>query len=111
TLRRHIESAHETSYYKWCDRNNFVPKLPNAIRKKKEVAIVEDRSKQGAMEDHFTPAVPGERVVPYSDALFCDVAVQWLIETHQPLQALEHPRFREMIDVASRSKNGVTVPD
>lgn len=26
------------------------------------------------------------------------------------MQALDHPKFREMIDIASRAKDGVTVP-
>jgi hypothetical protein len=28
----------------------------------------------------------------------------------QPIQALEHPKFKEMIDVASRATNGVKIP-
>ena len=28
----------------------------------------------------------------------------------QPIQALEHPKFKELIDVASRARNGVKIP-
>lgn len=28
----------------------------------------------------------------------------------QPIQALEHPKFKELIDVASRAKNGINIP-
>jgi hypothetical protein len=73
-----------------------------------------------------------ERVVPYSDKLFHRTAIQWLTATDQvmcilclplirlspqpnysflqPIQALEHPKFKEMIDVASRATNGVDIP-
>ena len=29
----------------------------------------------------------------------------------QPLQALEHPAFHKMIDIAARATNGVTIPN
>jgi hypothetical protein len=51
-----------------------------------------------------------ERVLPYSDKLFRQAAIEWLVSTDQPIQALEHPKFKEMIDVASRATNGVKIP-
>ncbi|KAI0277661.1 hypothetical protein BC826DRAFT_927679 [Russula brevipes] len=38
-----------------------------------------------------------ERVVHYSHKLFRQVAVEWLVATDQPIQALQHPKFRELI--------------
>jgi len=29
----------------------------------------------------------------------------------QPIQAFEHPSFRNMIDIAARATNGVTIPN
>jgi hypothetical protein len=29
---------------------------------------------------------------------------------NQPIQAFEHPKFRNMIDIASRATNGVAIP-
>jgi hypothetical protein len=29
----------------------------------------------------------------------------------QPLQALEHPSFKEMIDIATQATNGVNIPN
>jgi hypothetical protein len=31
--------------------------------------------------------------------------------TLQPIDALEHPAFKNMIDIAARSTNGVKIPD
>jgi hypothetical protein len=33
-----------------------------------------------------------------------------MIIIHKPIQALEHPRFKEMVDVASRATQGVKIP-
>ncbi|KIJ32660.1 hypothetical protein M422DRAFT_85088, partial [Sphaerobolus stellatus SS14] len=67
---------------------------------------------QAAITDHFRKAEPTERVIPYSDNLFREAAIEWLIATDQiqaiyPIQALEHPKFHEMINIASQAKNGV----
>ena len=73
---------------------------------------------------------PHEQVIPYSDKLFHQIVVEWLAATDQvtnsftqlniwfhplplssqPIQALEHPKFKELIDVASRAKSGVSIP-
>ena len=69
-----------------------------------------------------------EQVIPYSDKVFCRAAVEWLTATDQvrnsflqlkhwlyclfsqPIQALEHSKFKNLIDVASCAKNGVKIP-
>src|SRR5258708_24119740 len=71
---------------------------------------------------------PFEQIIPYSDKHFRHSAVEWLVATVQvrisfyklilifhsislqPLYALEHPKFKELIDVSSRVKNGVNIP-
>ena len=75
--------AMQPAYEKWCSLNNFESKLPKAVRERKEAALAEDREKQGSLDPHLITGVPRERVVPYSDDLFRDVAIQWLVETHQ----------------------------
>ncbi|KAG1822260.1 hypothetical protein EV424DRAFT_1274081, partial [Suillus variegatus] len=50
-----------------------------------------------------------ERIVPYVDSLFKQAAIEWLIATDQPIQAFEHPKFKEMIDVAAQATNGVKI--
>src|SRR6266481_3344751 len=71
-----------------------------------------------------------ERVPPYSDKLFKKAAIEWLaamdsdqVNLHyllvgivteawcvKPIQAFEHPKFRDMIDVAAHATNGVKIP-
>ncbi|KIK32049.1 hypothetical protein CY34DRAFT_102325, partial [Suillus luteus UH-Slu-Lm8-n1] len=59
---------------------------------------------------HLTERKLDERVIPYSDKLFKQAAIEWLVATDQPIQALEHPKFKEMVDIASRATNGVKIP-
>ncbi|KAF8802827.1 hypothetical protein BYT27DRAFT_7063060, partial [Phlegmacium glaucopus] len=111
TLRRHLESHHLTSYNKWCTDNSFESKLPKALKAQRNAKIAEDRSKQSSIDPHLRERVERERVIPYSDTLFRDAAIEWLVATDQPIQALEHPSFKNMIDIASRATNGVKLPD
>ncbi|KAG2142680.1 hypothetical protein BD769DRAFT_1348977, partial [Suillus cothurnatus] len=50
-------------------------------------------------------------VIPYSNKLFKQATIEWLVATDQPIQALEHPKFKEMVDIASCATNGVKIPD
>ncbi|KAF8572865.1 hypothetical protein K439DRAFT_1377228 [Ramaria rubella] len=47
---------------------------------------------QSALTDHFGPVPLAEIVIPYSDERFKQAAMEWLIATDQPIQALEHPK-------------------
>jgi hypothetical protein len=40
------------------------------------------------------------------------VRVLWIVNHFilQPIQALEHPKFQEMIDIAARATTGVNIP-
>ena len=71
-----------------------------------------------------------ERILPYSHKTFCRAAIEWIVATDQvsntiilaiilidiipissqPIQALEHAKFKEMIDITSRATNGVQIP-
>ncbi|KAF5329115.1 hypothetical protein D9758_017952 [Tetrapyrgos nigripes] len=114
TLRRHIEADHKASfiyfnfwpqYDAWCTRVNFKTMLPKA--RKAAAAAASQSAVQTTLDPHLTePTVK----IPYSDRLFREAAIEWLIATDQPLQALEHPKFIHMIDVASRATNGVVIP-
>ncbi|KAF9229375.1 hypothetical protein BS17DRAFT_688220, partial [Gyrodon lividus] len=48
---------------------------------------------------------------PYTDKLFHEAAVEWLITTNQPIQAIDHPSFRKMINIASQATKGVVIPN
>ncbi|KAG1801824.1 hypothetical protein EV424DRAFT_1331604, partial [Suillus variegatus] len=106
TLRRHAEARFAGKYRKWAKDNAFLSKLPGDIAAEKMKAA----RAQETLNAHMTERKLSERVVPYSDQLFRKAAIEWLIATDQPIQALEHPRFKEMVDVASRATQGVKIP-
>jgi hypothetical protein len=49
----------------------------------RRLAAVAENVKQGTLDDHVRELAPTERVVPYSDKLFREAAVEWLISTNQ----------------------------
>ncbi|KAF6748785.1 hypothetical protein DFP72DRAFT_819814 [Ephemerocybe angulata] len=111
TLRRHIEAHHARRYNKWCTKSGFVTMLPKAVRARKEAALSEAASTQQTLDGHVVPTQPAPNIIKYSDALFQEAAEEWLISTHQPIDALSHPKFHELIEVAARATNGVKIPE
>ena len=84
--------------------------------------------KQTSIDPHLQERVLKERVIPYLDGIFQRAVLEWLIETdqvcvcltvmssfidhmNQPLQALNNPKFKEMISVAARATHGITIPN
>ncbi|KAG1828240.1 hypothetical protein EV424DRAFT_1318507 [Suillus variegatus] len=105
TLRRHAEARFVGKYRKWAKANSFTSKLPGDVAAEKKKVT----QAQQTIDVHVTECKISERVIPYSDQLFRKAAIEWLITTDQPIQALEHPRFKEMMDVASRATQGVKI--
>ncbi|KAH7905698.1 hypothetical protein BJ138DRAFT_1017367, partial [Hygrophoropsis aurantiaca] len=110
TCRRHIQSKHSGVYHTWCEKNDFESKLPYDVKKRKE-AISLANAKQGRLDGHLREIDPTEPVIPYNNAMFHEALCEWLIETNQPVQAVDHPKFRQMIEIASRATKGVTIPN
>ena len=73
-------------------------------RRKDEEAT---KHKQGTLD---VALVPIPRVTPYSDAAFLRATTRFIIDTNQSLRVTEESSFKDMIDLAARAKNGVTVP-
>ena len=44
---------------------------------------LETLKKQTAVDDHFSAQKPDQKPKPYSDSIFEEAAIQWLIETDQ----------------------------
>jgi hypothetical protein len=98
--------------------------LPGDVKARKAKA----ESVQHTIDSHLTERKLAERVLPYSDKIFTKAAIEWLIATDQvcllcsyswaivensnmkPVQALEHPKIKEMIDITARATNGVKIP-
>ncbi|KAG1908525.1 uncharacterized protein F5891DRAFT_937641, partial [Suillus fuscotomentosus] len=93
-------------YRQWAKEHSFESMLPGDVKARKEKA----KQAQRTINSHLTERKLSERVIPYLDKLFKRAAIEWLVATDQPIQALEHPKFQEMIDVASRATNGVKIP-
>ncbi|KAF8574103.1 hypothetical protein K439DRAFT_1373364 [Ramaria rubella] len=112
TLQWHIEANHKGAYEKWVrETPGTKKKLPKHLKQlRMEATRVTNDLPQSALTDHFGPAPPAEIIIPYSDEQLKQAAMEWLIATDQPIQALEHPKFVEMIEVAARAKNSVKVP-
>ncbi|KAN0105148.1 hypothetical protein V8E52_011310 [Russula decolorans] len=104
TLCRHLEAHH--SYRNWAKTVNFTSKLPGDIKKRKEAAELATRMLNQDLVEKKSLA----HVAPYSNKLFCQASVEWLVATDQPIQALQHPKFQEMINVASRATKYMTIP-
>jgi hypothetical protein len=111
-------------YRNWAKGANFSSKLPGDIKKRKAAAEEVTRT----LDCDLVERKPYEQAIRYSDKLFRQIAVEWLVATDQvrnsflwlnlqfhhlslqPIQALEHPKFKELIDVASRATNGINLP-
>ncbi|KDQ07082.1 hypothetical protein BOTBODRAFT_87546, partial [Botryobasidium botryosum FD-172 SS1] len=102
TLRRHCEAHHRSEYLKWCKKHDFAHQLP--AMKKLEALANESREVQQPITDF---AVKTEKPISYSDEAFRAAAIEWLTSTDQPLDAFDNPRFKTMIDIASRAKGEV----
>ncbi|KAF9463153.1 hypothetical protein BDZ94DRAFT_1218637 [Collybia nuda] len=85
--------------------------LLDDARDQKLKAAMKSKTKQTHINLHFQSLEPGEKPKQYSDDLFKEAAIQWLIETDQPVQAFEHPAFKDMIKVAVLATQGVKIPD
>ncbi|KAF8878861.1 hypothetical protein BD779DRAFT_1427583, partial [Infundibulicybe gibba] len=108
TMRRHMEAYHKGVYQTWAEKNCFLSMLPKDSKQRKDQAAIETQSR---LDVHLKPIPVKEKTIPYTDKLFRNAAVEWLVSTDQPIQALEHPSFQNMIYVAARATNGVKIPE
>jgi hypothetical protein len=60
----------------------FLSMLPEDAKARRQEAVA-NVQKQSQINDHFVHVDLEDRPVPFSDGLFKDAAVQWLIETDQ----------------------------
>ena len=51
-------------------------------------AQIKEKLEQTRVSDHFAKAQPKKKPEPYSDVLFKEAAIQWLVETDQVHLAL-----------------------
>lgn len=63
--------------------------LPEDSANRKAAALeATSKTQQGRVDEHFETIKPGDKPIPYSDTLFQDFAIQWLIQTDQVSSSL-----------------------
>ena len=67
------------AYEEWARSNNFVSMLPRDSKRRKQDTENSKESQQ-RLDSHLREHEP---VVPYSDAHFCEAAIEWLVATDQ----------------------------
>ncbi|KAF8800066.1 hypothetical protein BYT27DRAFT_7012753, partial [Phlegmacium glaucopus] len=92
-------------YRKWCKQNNFESMLPKDT-KARRATFLETTLRQSQVDSHFNPMKPEDKPKPYTNKLFKEAAIQWLIETDQPIQAFDHPAFQKMVETAAHATHG-----
>ncbi|KAI0284437.1 hypothetical protein BC826DRAFT_878393, partial [Russula brevipes] len=108
TLRRHMQSQHKAVYQRWAESHDFPSMLPKDAEQRRQQAAAE---KQQRIDPHLVEKPQKQSVVPYSNAIFQGAAIEWLVSTDQPIQALQHPSFQNMVHIAARATNGIKIPD
>jgi len=98
TLRRHLESYHKAEYLQWAEANGFTSMLPKDAKQRMNKP---SGSKQGRLDSYIQPTSVKEEATGYSDKLFHEALVRWIVETDQPLSVVENPYFKNMIHAAS----------
>ena len=64
-------------YDTWCEKNTFTSKLLKAIKK------AEEGLQQGQLDGNLQKIPCKEWGIPYTDTLFREVAIEWLVATDQ----------------------------
>ncbi|KAJ2981763.1 hypothetical protein NUW54_g10828 [Trametes sanguinea] len=63
------------------------------------------------LDPHLREMPPKDKVLRYTEQVFRQAVVEWLIATDQPISAVDHPKFTRMIEVAAAAKEGVQIPN
>jgi hypothetical protein len=69
-------------YHKWAKKNQFTSKLPNDVRERKK-ATKEKTASQLTLDPYLWDCPVKEKVIPWTDTLFQEAAIEWLITTDQ----------------------------
>ncbi|KAL4255385.1 hypothetical protein AB1N83_014047 [Pleurotus pulmonarius] len=86
----------------WCKANKCEPKLPKYCAQLREKQAA---NQQKTLDPHLKE-LPA-RLPLYTDQVYHKAAIHWFVENDLPIQALEHPSFQNMIDMAARATNSV----
>jgi len=68
-------------YREWAEKNQFVSMLPKDVQERKDK--VANAAKQCRLDSHLEEIPAQERVAPYTDHLFREATIEWLVSTDQ----------------------------
>lgn len=76
---------YQPEYRKWCEKFGFESRLPEDIKERKLAADAADAAAKQLHQQTLEPHLreKPERIVPYTDELWCTAALEWLIATDQ----------------------------
>ncbi|KAG2067667.1 hypothetical protein BDR04DRAFT_1026739, partial [Suillus decipiens] len=94
----------------WCKTNDFELMLPQDVKECIMTATVVN-VQQTSLDGHLQEIPPNKVVIPYTDTLFHKAAIEWLISTSQQIQAVDHPSFKNMINIAAHAMNSMVLPN
>src|SRR5437870_7111900 len=77
-----FQALSQGTYREWADKSGFISMLPVDTQDRKAKATT-SQMQQGRLDSHLQDIPPPERIVPYSDRLFREAAIEWLIATDQ----------------------------
>jgi len=67
-------------YLDWAEKNKFQSILPKDARRHCDTASANE---QTCLDSHLKELPLKEKVLPYTDELFSNVAIEWLVTTDQ----------------------------
>jgi hypothetical protein len=71
-------------YQKWAETNHFLSMLPKDAEKRRKDAHTNN---QPRLDPHLREKQQKERTIPYTDELFRNAAIEWLVSTDQVCKA------------------------
>ncbi|KAI9429348.1 hypothetical protein H4582DRAFT_1826974, partial [Lactarius indigo] len=90
-------------YRKWCNTNKFDSMLPLDSKQHKCV------DKEPSVTEYFGPEDPGARPIPFSSKALETAALEWLIQTNQPILAFNNAAFKKMLDITSQAPQNTSI--
>jgi len=67
-------------YLDWVEKNKFQSMLPKDARRCRDTASANEQTR---LDSHLKELPLKEKVLPYMDELFSNVAIEWLVSTDQ----------------------------
>ncbi|KAJ7731335.1 hypothetical protein DFH07DRAFT_992045 [Mycena maculata] len=100
-LSRHLGKYHAPQYHRWATKNDFESRLEANVKARKAEAAEANKLEQQTLNPHL-------REKP--EHIYNTLGGFHSFLSTQPLGALEHPKFIEMINIVAQATNGVKIP-